>query len=90
MQMTSAITSSLTDNWATPQDLYDALHSEFGFTLDVCANSDNAKCEKYYDIDQDGLKQDWEGVCWMNPPYGRKIGDWVKKAYTAARGGGRS
>ena len=28
----------------------------------------------------DGLKQEWTGVCWCNPPYGRQIGKWVEKA----------
>ena len=43
--------------------------------MDVCATSENAKCKKYYGPEEDGLKQEWKGVCWMNPPYGRE-GDW--------------
>ncbi|WP_080845679.1 DNA N-6-adenine-methyltransferase [Cytobacillus gottheilii] len=73
--------SSNTDMWATPKDFYDELNKEFGFQTDVCAIPDNAKCENYFTPDLDGLKQDWEGVCWMNPPYGRVIGQWVKKAF---------
>jgi phage N-6-adenine-methyltransferase len=79
--------SSKTDLHATPQAFYDALNEEFGFELDVCALADNAKCEKYYTPEQDGLKQKWEGVCWMNPPYGREIGKWMEKAYNASLGG---
>lgn len=79
--------SSKTDLHATPQAFYDALDAEFGFELDVCALADNAKCEKYYTPEQDGLKQNWEGVCWMNPPYGREIGKWMEKAYNASLGG---
>lgn len=72
--------SSATDLWATPQDFFDKLNAEFGFTLDVCANAENAKCADYFTAEQDGLAQDWRGVCWMNPPYGREIGAWMRKA----------
>ena len=67
--------------WATPQSLFDKLNEEFNFTIDVCATAVNAKCEVYYSPEIDGLKQNWSGTCWMNPPYGRKIGIWLKKAY---------
>ena len=72
--------SSRTDLWETPQDLFDKLDAEFHFDLDVCALPENAKCEKYYTPEQDGLAQEWTGVCWCNPPYGRQIGKWVRKA----------
>ncbi len=80
--------SSKTDLWATPQELFDRLDREFRFDLDVCATPENAKCERYFTPEQDGLVQEWRGVCWMNPPYGRMIGRWVEKAYRASRGGG--
>jgi site-specific DNA-methyltransferase (adenine-specific) len=74
--------SSATDNWSTPQYLFDALNKEFHFTLDPCADSSNHKCEKYYTKEQDGLAQDWSGeIVFCNPPYGREIGKWVKKSY---------
>lgn len=53
--------SSKTDNWATPQYLFDELNKEFHFTLDPCADEFNHKCEKYYTKSEDGLKQDWGG-----------------------------
>lgn len=78
--------SSKTVIWETPQDLFDRLNAMHGFTLDVCALPENAKCAKYFTPEVDGLKQDWSGeVCWMNPPYGREIGRWIAKAAT---GGG--
>lgn len=78
--------SSKTDNWATPQSFFDRLNAEFNFTLDPCADRDNAKCSRYYTVDDDGLAQDWAGECvFMNPPYGRVIGDWVRKAYEEAQ-----
>jgi phage N-6-adenine-methyltransferase len=73
--------SSATDLWATPQDLFDKLNAEFHFVTDVCASPENAKCANYYDKERDGLAQHWTGPCWMNPPYGRGIGQWIKKAY---------
>ena len=78
---------SKTDQWSTPDDLFYKLCSEFNFTTDVCATIDNARCAKFYSPLQDGLKQKWEGVCFMNPPYGRKIGLWIKKAYESSRQG---
>jgi len=80
--------SSKTDLWETPQDTFDALAAEFGpFDLDVCATSENAKCARYYTRDDDGLTQPWDGVCWMNPPYGREIKAWMRKAYEASQNG---
>jgi site-specific DNA-methyltransferase (adenine-specific) len=83
--MTTGMMSSLTDDWATPSAFFATLAHEFPFTLDVAASASNAKCERYYDIEADGLSQPWAPhVCWMNPPYGRSIGAWVEKAYHEA------
>ena len=76
---TDLMFSSKTDLWATPQDFFDQLDKEFHFTLDVCAVSENAKCERFYTPVMDGLKQEWDGTVWCNPPYGREIGKWVEK-----------
>jgi site-specific DNA-methyltransferase (adenine-specific) len=74
--------SSKDDKWSTPQDFYDELNAEFGFTLDPCADEFNHKCNKYYTEEDDGLLQDWEGeIVFCNPPYGKAIKDWVRKAY---------
>ena len=75
---------SLSIEWATPQDFYDKLDQEFGFELDVCSTIENAKCSKFYTKAEDGLKQEWSGVCWCNPPYGREIKHWMKKAYESS------
>lgn len=80
--------SSATDLHATPKDFFDKLNNEFGFEIDVCANSENAKCEAFYTKEIDGLKQNWGGmVCWMNPPYGREIGAWMRKANEESKRG---
>ena len=76
-----------TDIWATPQDLFDKLDAIFNFNIDVCALPENAKCEKFYTPQINGLLQDWCGVCWMNPPYGREITDWIAKAALTAQQG---
>ena len=78
----SLMFSSNSNEWYTPQDFYDKLNKEFSFNLDPCSTHDNAKCEKHFTVEEDGLKQDWGGhVVFMNPPYGREIGKWVEKAY---------
>jgi site-specific DNA-methyltransferase (adenine-specific) len=84
---TDLMFSSKTDQWATPQDFFDALNKEFNFTLDVCATPENAKCQNYYTPEVDGLSQPWNGNVWCNPPYGREIGSWVKRAFISAATG---
>ena len=84
---TDVMFSSQTDLWSTPQDFFDELDAEFGFSLDACALPENAKCEVYYTPEQDGLFQRWYGTVWCNPPYGREIGKWVAKAASAAKAG---
>lgn len=82
--------SSSTDQWGTPQELFDELNAKYKFTLDVCASDWNHKCDRYFDEALNGLEQDWSNeVCWMNPPYGREIGKWMAKAYESSRGGQR-
>lgn len=84
---TEVMFSSKTDMWATPQDFFDKLNEEFHFTLDAAAITENAKCEKYFTPEDDGLSQDWEGIVWCNPPYCRQTGKWVKKAYEESQNG---
>jgi phage N-6-adenine-methyltransferase len=79
--------SSTTDLWATPQEFFDALNAEFGFTLDVCALPENTKCQHFFTPEQDGLVQPWRAVCWMNLPHGREIGKWIKKGYESSKEG---
>ena len=79
--------SSKTDLWATPQDFYDRVNAIFEFDLDVCATPENAKCNRFYTKEDDALTKEWTGTCWMNPPYGREIGAWMKKAYESSKSG---
>lgn len=72
--------SSNSVEWPTPDFLFAPLNKEFNFTLDVAANSENTKCSSYFTKEMNGLNQKWFGVCWMNPPYGRELKLWMKKA----------
>lgn len=74
--------TSNTAEWATPQEFFNGLNKEFNFTLDPCATPENAKCKRFFTKEDDGLKQSWKGEkVFCNPPYGRAIKDWVKKAF---------
>jgi phage N-6-adenine-methyltransferase len=81
-----SIKSTSSDEWETPQWLFDKLNEQYHFNLDLCATSENHKCDKYFTKEQDGLKQDWKGVCWCNPPYSQ-VSKWVEKAYDEAQKG---
>jgi site-specific DNA-methyltransferase (adenine-specific) len=72
--------SSKSEEWETPQELFDKLDGEFAFTLDPCCTEENRKCGKYFTKEHDGLSQDWGNeTVFCNPPYGRKVGAWVEK-----------
>lgn len=71
--------------WETPQWLFDILNEEFCFDLDVCATPQNAKCKNFYTKEDDGLLKEWQGTCWMNPPYGLEIPKWMQKAFKASQ-----
>lgn len=72
--------TSNTELWETPKEFFEQLNKEFGFTLDACAMPFNAKLERYFTPEDDALQQNWDGVVWMNPPYGRTIKTWMAKA----------
>jgi len=78
--------SSGSGEWETPQAFFDKLDAQFEFTLDPCATPANAKCKKYFTTEDDGLAQDWKGHhVFVNPPYGRGIGVWLKKGYEESK-----
>jgi phage N-6-adenine-methyltransferase len=78
--------SSRDMTWATPPEWFQYLDLEFGFTLDPCCHHETAKCKKHFTPEEDGLKQTWAGErVFMNPPYGRDLSRWMKKAYEEAR-----
>jgi phage N-6-adenine-methyltransferase len=80
--------SSLTPEWSTPEWLFKELDKEFHFTLDAACTHENAKTSKHYTKTEDGLRQSWKDeTVWLNPPYGRVIGDWIAKAYQESQNG---
>ena len=83
--------SSRKSDWETPPDLFHALNDEFSFYADLAASENNALVDRYLDKEFDALSVDWvdvfpKGVVnWCNPPYGRQIGLWHKKAAQARK-----
>lgn len=76
------------DSWETPFNLFLQLEREFGpFDLDPCASPETAKCSQFFTPEDDGLSQDWFGKVFMNPPYGKNIIRWVRKAYQESQRG---
>jgi site-specific DNA-methyltransferase (adenine-specific) len=81
----AVMTSSKSVEWPTDPAVFAELDAEFGFSLDPCATSENAKCSRFFTLEDDGLAQAWTGRVFMNPPYGRAIGAWMRKAWEASR-----
>lgn len=88
--MNQVLLSSKRMDWCTPQDFFDDLNREFHFVLDAAATAKTAKCPMYFTPETDGLSQSWNhgGAVFCNPPYGREIRKWVKKAYEESKRGG--
>lgn len=83
---TKGVFSSKSNEWTTPQYLFDQLDAEFHFNLDPASTNENHKCAQYFTRADDGLKKSWGGKSvFCNPPYGRQIGKWVEKGYQEAQ-----
>ena len=97
---TSGMRTSLDDTWTTPREFFDELNKEFNFGLDAAALQNSTLVpDNWYGPDhpdpaaRDALRIDWNHnsrgrPIWLNPPYGRVIKDWVRKASEVAAGGG--
>lgn len=84
--LTAGMFTSRTDEWATPAATFEALDAEFHFDLDPCSTHENAKCERHYTKEDDGLTKDWSGHrVFVNPPYGKAISAWIKKCSEEAQ-----
>ena len=78
--------SSNNEEWETPRWLYDKLDATWHFDLDAASSDENALCEHHFTKSDNALIQDWGGYrVWLNPPYGRSMGDWMKKAAMESR-----
>ena len=79
-KLTNVMFSSDRDDWETPNALFDALNKKYNFTLDPCSTDANAKCDKHYTVNENGLLMPWRSErVFVNPPYGRQIAKWVEK-----------
>lgn len=91
MSVSPVLFSSASGVWSTPLAFFDRLNAEFGFTLDAAANRENRTRPMWFGPgspwSEDGLAAEWSGVAWLNPPYSRQIGQWVKKAADEAAAG---
>ncbi len=84
--ITTGLFTSNRGDWETPDWLFDRLNEEFSFSLDPSASDANHRCEKYYTAADDGLSQNWGGyTVFCNPPYGKQLAKWVRKAYEESR-----
>lgn len=71
------------DDFSTPDWLFKEIDKEFHFDVDVCATAENAKCERYYTQEEDGLSRDWFGNVWCCPSYSKTPEKWIQKAYNS-------
>lgn len=87
-RLNTGMFSSSSDEWETPLYVFDILKKEFNFQIDVCATPENTKCKEYFTKEVDGLTQEWSPYrCWMNPPYGKNIKQWMRKAFNESKKG---
>lgn len=85
----AATSIAVTERWHTPEALYVALHREFDFSIDLAADDENTKADRYLAKETDALTVDWSGErAFCNPPYGRGLDKWVEKGFSAAYEGG--
>lgn len=71
------------EDWETPGIFFNNLNEKYHFNWDLAASDDNAKCNNYLTRDDNSLEQNWGGLdgnLFLNPPYGRELKLWVKKA----------
>lgn len=83
--MNEVMYKSENQNWETPDALFNKLDAYYHFDIDVCASDSNHKCTKYWTEEDDCFTKTWEGTCWMNPPYGRGIGKFMRYALEQSR-----
>ncbi|WP_084174987.1 phage N-6-adenine-methyltransferase [Afifella pfennigii] len=81
--------SSRTEEWETPPALFERLDRIFGFRLDACASPANRKCETWFSAADNALERSWaeHGRVWLNPPYGRRIAGFMRKAFEESQKG---
>lgn len=62
------------DEWHTPKEIIESLGE---FDLDPATSLEtyklNKSARKIYTIKENGLKQEWNGRVWLNPPYSNPL-----------------
>lgn len=91
MKKNSALFTSNKLDWETPDELFRYLNKIFRFEIDLAANRENAKCQRFIGEEMDSLAIDWGAfrgqTCWLNPPYGKNLGSWMHKCVEAKNKG---
>ena len=85
MAINDSMYSSEKHDWETPADFFEGLNRRYKFQIDLAANSKNAKLDTYYSEKDDALSKDWNLTSWLNPPYGRAIGNWIQRAHLQSK-----
>jgi len=87
--MAGYMATAKTVEWETPLWRVEEWEDELGceFTFDPCCTPENAKATNFLTEEDDGLKSDWWGRVWLNPPYGRQLKEWMEKANSELRSG---
>lgn len=84
--MNRALLSSVKMDCETPDEFYGWLDRCFRFTIDLAASKANTKHPRFYGVKDNALHQSWEGETgWLNPEYGRNIGQWLEKSRDSAQ-----
>ncbi len=80
--MNESLFSSKKHDYETPEHFFNQLNSIFKFKIDLAADHENRKVEKYLSIKDNSLEDPWlfKGWGWLNPPYGRDLKKWFAKA----------
>ena len=70
---------SSSNEWYTPKSVFDKLNVSFDLDPASSHKVKNVPTKKYFTINENGLKQNWEGFVWLNPPYSRNMEPWLNK-----------
>ena len=66
------ISKELRQCWRTPPECFDELNHIFRFSIDACADAENALCDRYWSEKDDALQKEWSRErAFCNPPFGR-------------------
>lgn len=82
--MGKAVKVSENNSWGTPDEIFEYFDAIYNFKFDLAASEQNKKCSEFFSEKDNSLIQDWHrinGWLWLNPPYGRNLKLWIKKAH---------